>query len=206
MSDPSTAEIERLLEEARTDLELDRVASVRARLPLEATPIKPWIRWAAIGGGGAALVVILALLWSRKHTDPPKVDVAPPVVESAPPPPTISAPETTAPIAPSVSASPPVVTAPKAIQQPAEDPIVLEHALLARARKALDTDPKTTLALVDEHARKYPHGTLESEREFLRISALARLGRMDEAKVARDRFIEKWPTSAYRERIESMTP
>jgi hypothetical protein len=82
--------------------------------------------------------------------------------------------------------------------------MVEEHDLLARARRALDANPAETLALVQEHQRRFPRGILASEREFLRISALVRLGRISEARDARDRFVAGWPTSAYRAEVDRL--
>jgi len=200
-----SADIEHLFERARGDIEADRVARVRQRLePVFSAPSRPWLRWGALGGG--VVLVIVALAWWRRPKESHSDDVRAPVPVVQPSqnePPVVTAPRTTeeAPSPTTTVVAKPLVTVPAPIQ----DPIVAEHALLARARKALDSDPQTTLTLVDEHARKFPHGTLESEREFLRISALVRLGRTDEARAARDRFIRAWPTSAYRDRIESMT-
>ena len=84
----------------------------------------------------------------------------------------------------------------------APDPIVQEHEILAQARRSLDSDPASTLARVAEHQSRFPNGTLASEREFLRIVALERLGRTSEARAARDAFVARWPTSAYRSEID----
>jgi hypothetical protein len=54
---------------------------------------------------------------------------------------------------------------------------------------------------VADHQRRFPDGPLSSERELLRILALTRLGRTSEARAARDAFLTRWPTSAYRNEI-----
>lgn len=89
--------------------------------------------------------------------------------------------------------------------QDRSDAVVEEHALLARARRALDSDPAEALARVDEHARRFPGGELASEREFLRVAALSRLGRAGDARAARDAFVARWPSSAYRREVERLT-
>ena len=76
--------------------------------------------------------------------------------------------------------------------------MVQEHEILAQARESLDSSPADTLSRVAEHQQHFPDGALTSERELLRILALARLGRMPEARAARDAFLARWPTSAYR--------
>ncbi len=84
------------------------------------------------------------------------------------------------------------------------DPVVQEHEVLAQARRSLDSNPSDTLARVEEHQRHFPDGTLTSERELLRILALTRLGRMPEARTARDAFLARWPTSAYRNEVNRL--
>jgi hypothetical protein len=86
----------------------------------------------------------------------------------------------------------------------APDPVVQEHEILAQARRSLDSNPDDTLARVADHERHFPDGALTSERELLRILALARLGRVPEARAARDAFLMRWPTSAYRNEVERL--
>jgi hypothetical protein len=92
----------------------------------------------------------------------------------------------------------------EAADPPTADPMVVEHALLAEARQSLASNPSRTLDLVAEHERRFPSGSLVSEREFLRVSALARLGRVEEARAARERFVATWPTSPYRDAVERL--
>ena len=84
------------------------------------------------------------------------------------------------------------------------DPVLQEHEILAQARRSLDVSPADTLARVAEHERSFPDGALASERELLRVMALARLGRLSEARAARDAFLARWPTSAYRDEINRL--
>ncbi len=67
--------------------------------------------------------------------------------------------------------------------------------MIGRARSTLGSSPADTLAAVDDHARKFPRGALVSEREYLRISALRKLGRTDEAKTFAKRYVTSFPSS-----------
>jgi hypothetical protein len=71
-----------------------------------------------------------------------------------------------------------------------------ESSLVGRARAALrDEDPATALRLLDEHARRFPTGELEQERELLRISALCDAGRAAAARKAAHSFRAAYPGS-----------
>jgi len=76
-----------------------------------------------------------------------------------------------------------------------------EASLLRAARQALPTSPARTLALAEEHLRRYPHGILDQEREALRIEALVALGRMDDAEARAQAFAAAYPNSPHRGRI-----
>ena len=72
--------------------------------------------------------------------------------------------------------------APVTSDPPPDDRYLQEATMVARARKSLSTDPSRTLALTEEIAREFPSGQLVEERRALEIRALAKLGRMDDAK------------------------
>ena len=101
----------------------------------------------------------------------------------APPPesPSASAPEPISPPEPSPSSMPSVTNGPKNEPSRASTKVTEvgtlaeESALVGRARKALGTDPASALATVEEHARRFPHGELAPERDYVRVSALRRL-------------------------------
>lgn len=99
---------------------------------------------------------------------------------------------TTKPAVPSASLSP---------VSSADADVTRELQLLEAARRAMQTDPHRALALLEEHARVAPRGTLVVEREMLTIEALARAGRMDQAKARAERFRAAHPESLYEERI-----
>lgn len=96
-------------------------------------------------------------------------------------------------------------TSTRADEPPREAPLseeLLEGALLLRARRALDAAPHTALELTAEHARQFSNGRLAPERERIAIEALARLGRLDEARARAARFVSRWPSSPHRRAVE----
>lgn len=76
-----------------------------------------------------------------------------------------------------------------------------ELSLLKRAR---DADPAQALALTAEHARRFPVGVLEQEREVIAIDALLRLGRADAAAQRAKRFQTHFPGSAHARRLSAL--
>jgi hypothetical protein len=83
--------------------------------------------------------------------------------------------------APAASTAPAAATVP-AVATPAPDTLEKEANLLESARAVLAGDPARALALLDRHAAEFPRGQLVAERSVLRIDALRRLGRLDEAQ------------------------
>lgn len=76
--------------------------------------------------------------------------------------------------------------------------VAAEVRLLGEAQADLrDGNAERALALLDEHALRYPKGALGEEREAARIVALCALGREAEARVAADRFLRKTPDSPH---------
>lgn len=85
--------------------------------------------------------------------------------------------------------------APSSAASSGGDTLAEESAIIGRARATLASNPSATLLAVDEHTRRFPRGELGSEREYLRISALRRLGRVDEAKTHAKSYLAKYPSS-----------
>ncbi len=56
-------------------------------------------------------------------------------------------------------------------------------------------DSAATLEILDRHARTFPHPKLSEEREALRVEALVKAGRYDEARVAAGAFRASFPDS-----------
>jgi hypothetical protein len=77
-----------------------------------------------------------------------------------------------------------------------------EAALLLSARAALRNDPATALRLTKEHARRYPNGSLNQEREVIAIEALRRLGQIEAAQKRGAAFEKQYPGSAHRSKVE----
>jgi hypothetical protein len=79
-----------------------------------------------------------------------------------------------------------------------------EIDVLRRAQQALPAHPAEALAAAEEHRRRFPSGGLAQEREVIVVSALAALGRRDEARSRARRFVETYPGSAHRVGIEAL--
>jgi hypothetical protein len=75
--------------------------------------------------------------------------------------------------------------------------VVQELNMLTHARRALLNEPERALALTAEHARSYPHGTFEEEREVIAIESLFKLARLREARVRARTFQARFPRSAH---------
>lgn len=121
--------------------------------------------------------------------EPPKTDTAVPVVVQPAEPPAV-----TPSIAPAPSAAlvlPPVqvpATARASSSAPrTRDDLVAEVALLREAKA--ERNAAAALALLDEHAREFPSGSLARERDVLRAERLCTLGRTADARALADRFL-----------------
>jgi hypothetical protein len=86
---------------------------------------------------------------------------------------------------------------------PLGDPETEAH-LLQRAQDALGASPAQALALTAEHAARFGGGALAQEREVVAVQALFKLGRAEAARVRAAAFLESWPRSAHRRRIEGL--
>ncbi|MEM9196132.1 MAG: hypothetical protein AAGF12_43605, partial [Myxococcota bacterium] len=75
--------------------------------------------------------------------------------------------------------------------------------LLRQARGQVGANPSHALALVEEHQALHP-GSLQEEREVIRIRALTRLGRAGEVVERAEQFLARFPSSTYRQEIESL--
>jgi hypothetical protein len=105
---------------------------------------------------------------------------------------------------PSTTGSPadPAPADPGAAAPPGD--VETEAHLLERAHQALGASPAQALALTEEHAGRFPSGSLGQEREVVAIQALMRLGRVEEARARAARFVAAFPGSAHRSRIEAL--
>jgi hypothetical protein len=84
--------------------------------------------------------------------------------------------------------------------------LAAERSLLEVARTALSRgDTASALASLDEHVKKFPGGQLTEEREALYVQALARAGRLDEAKARAAKFAKRFPQSMLLPVVEAAT-
>lgn len=119
---------------------------------------------------------------------------------------TLPSPPPRAPAPPTVFAAAPIdavhgVRHPTRITHVEGDTLTRELSLVQGAMRALATDPAEALRLADAHAHDFADGQLAAEREYVRVRALARLGRSDDARVEAHALIETHPTSIYAVRV-----
>ncbi len=135
--------------------------------------------------------------------DPARSRVAPPHSPRSDPPSDAraAAPRDDVAIAPPSDAPAPSASPPSAAAVPDTE---TEAHLLQRAQNALGANPSAALALTGEHARRFASGALAQESEFIAVSALLALGRTSEARGRAASLLERFPSSAYRGRLESL--
>jgi outer membrane protein assembly factor BamD (BamD/ComL family) len=105
-------------------------------------------------------------------------------------------------MAPAATVAPAATTAPSAA---AHEPhhahhadLAAEHALLADARAAMQaSDPARALAILDDHARRFPRGQLAEERDALRVGALWLSGDHAAARRIAGEFARRHPGSLF---------
>jgi hypothetical protein len=82
--------------------------------------------------------------------------------------------------------------------------VAAEVRLLDQAHTAMrEGDAERALGLLEDHARRYPKGSLGEERDAARIAALCSLGRAAEAREATDGFLRAAPQSPQAGRIRA---
>lgn len=87
----------------------------------------------------------------------------------------------------------------------AADAVRDELRLLKQARAAVSQQEyAAALRFVAEHTRRFKNGRLAEEREALRVSSLAGLGRTDEAQRAAAAFQVRFPRSVLLEAVSQM--
>ncbi|HXU02581.1 MAG TPA: hypothetical protein VN903_16565 [Polyangia bacterium] len=76
--------------------------------------------------------------------------------------------------------------------------LAAERALIEQARTALAREQgAAALAVLERHARDFPQGALEEERESLQVQALVGVERFDQARKAAARFHRRFPRSIF---------
>jgi hypothetical protein len=87
--------------------------------------------------------------------------------------------------------------------QTAPSTLAEERALVERGRAALARrDGVSALEAFREHARKFPSGQLEEERDALVVQALGLAGHPDEARQKARQFEQRYPQSVFWPRVE----
>jgi hypothetical protein len=102
------------------------------------------------------------------------------------------------PALPAVIATAVVASAPpqQRVEPRLHDELARESALLLAARRALVTGATDgALAILHRHARRWPHGALEQEREILFMDALAQGGRRAAEQARAEEFLRRFPGS-----------
>ncbi len=103
-----------------------------------------------------------------------------------------------------ITGPPPPPTRPRRAASGAED-LAAEVALLRRARAALDDgDPDAALRILGEHAREFPGGQMQEDRQRLRVEALCALGRGEQARAEADAFLQQYPGSTHGARVRNL--
>jgi hypothetical protein len=76
--------------------------------------------------------------------------------------------------------------------------LAAERTLIEQARTALAREQgAAALAALERHARDFPQGELEEERESLQVQALVGLERFDQARKTGARFYRRFPRSIF---------
>jgi outer membrane protein assembly factor BamD (BamD/ComL family) len=82
--------------------------------------------------------------------------------------------------------------------------VVAEAHLLRDAEAALRAgDVGRATALLEEHARVFPHGVLVEERDAERVLVLCAAGQVDTARTEAQRFFEAHPESPLARRVRA---
>jgi hypothetical protein len=125
---------------------------------------------------------------------------SPPSVAMAGPPPSVAT--TVSPAAQSAA----LAGKPGSSSSSTDTGLAAERSLLEVARTALSRgDSASSLASLDDHAKRFPAGQLTEEREALYVQALARAGRLDEAKARAAKFAKRFPGSMLLPVVEAAT-
>lgn len=84
------------------------------------------------------------------------------------------------------------------------DSLGAEARLLLDARRAMARDPQKALREAESHDASFGGGALAEERDVLRIEALVKLGRLDEAAGLAASFRARHPQSSHLARIDRL--
>ena len=91
------------------------------------------------------------------------------------------------------------------VESPAErtERLAAERGVIAEARAALSAgNTGGALIALEAHRSSFTRGELAAEREALTVMALARAGRLDEAKAKAKAFSSAWPRSLFQQAVD----
>ena len=150
----------------------------------------------AIATGAAGFFALRAEPSAPAAVMPPALPRPAKVAQSAPPEPPVVAP------AP-VEADPPAPSA-HAAKAPSSLRLQEEAALLAEVQGALRSGQgNVALAKLESYDRRFPAGMLRAEADAARVFALCGAGRVDKARVAATRFVQRYPSSPAAARVQA---
>ncbi len=155
------------------------------------------VAFLAGGLAGAGLYAVLAPPPASRvvYVDRPAPPPLPPPPPAAPAPPPVVA----APAAPSA----PAAQAPSSLPSRSSQ-LSAERVLLDEARAALaQGDPDRALDRLERHRRTFAAPILGEERDAMRVEALAKASRGDEARAAAAAFRKRWPDSLFASAVQA---
>ncbi len=92
--------------------------------------------------------------------------------------------------------APRTVAPAEAPSAPPVDTLVEETRIVGDARRALAKgDAREALALLDDHATKFPKGTMAVDARALRVRSLCAIGRVDDARATAKALVDEHPES-----------
>lgn len=180
---------------------LSRVLLLAAALAVTAVAVGAGValRGSNVPPGGAHAIPSLGVSFESSGPAVAPHDIAPALSASGGLPSTVPAPS----VDPQ-SSTPRAASAGASSSESRDEPFLEEDRLMRRAREAVGSNPAQALSLTQEHARRFPRGTLSQEREVIAIDALVQLGRSQEARARATAFLKFYPRSAHRARIEQL--
>jgi Outer membrane lipoprotein len=118
----------------------------------------------------------------------------------APVPRVVSAPEPAAPMPAAETSAPPS----RAVKPQTGLRLQDEAALLAEVQGALRSgQASVALAKLESYDRRFPTGMLRSEADAARVFALCSAGRVEKARAAATRFVQRYPSSPAAARVQA---
>jgi hypothetical protein len=141
---------------------------------------------------------------------PPSLPAPAPIILPAPAPiaaPFAAAPQTVAPspIAAASKRSAPPKIAPASAPAEIDDGLSAEQQLVERARASLGRgDNRQAIRLCVEHARRFPTGTLDQDREMIWIEALRAAGERDATRTHAEQYLRDFPRGMYRVKVDAV--